>query len=104
MQLNYTLEDFPLNGEELTLELEVEFSVSKYTPASMYGGPDHVGWPEEGGEVEIESIRVVDATMDDDTPRKPALAMLQAAFDAAEEKYSSDIIDRCYEAAAEYSE
>jgi hypothetical protein len=32
-------------------ELVIEFrSRGHYQPASMYGGPDHLGWPEEGSD------------------------------------------------------
>jgi hypothetical protein len=45
------------DGDELVIEFE---SSGYYQPASQYGGPDHLGWPAEGGDVRtIRSVYVV---------------------------------------------
>ena len=37
-------------------EVTVEFDFSPGLPMSMYGGPDHLGWPEEPPELEVTAI------------------------------------------------
>jgi hypothetical protein len=38
-----------VKDEDVYAELVIDFTSSGYyTPMSMYGGPDHLGWPEEG--------------------------------------------------------
>jgi hypothetical protein len=46
-------------------EFEIFGNAEPYVPASMYGGPDHLGWPSEGGGVEIEEVRFLTAYDED---------------------------------------
>lgn len=62
-ELNYTLEDYEYENKVLDLELTAVFEGQPYVPASMYGGPDGLGWPAEGGEIELIDIRVEDPAM-----------------------------------------
>jgi len=42
-------EDFPDTFPRDITNIDIDFnSQGYYTPASMYGGTDHTGWPEEG--------------------------------------------------------
>lgn len=55
LNTHMSVKDF-LDGVELVVEFN---SDGWYTPASMYGGADHLGWPEEGGdERTLNQIRV----------------------------------------------
>jgi hypothetical protein len=71
-----------------------EFSITgvcvPYVPASMYGGPDHLGWPAEGGGVEDIEVKITSITtdcgvivdIDDTTHRK----QIEDAFERTIEK------------------
>jgi hypothetical protein len=57
--INFTIE---LNGLELEAEADVEYS--DYVPARIYGDPQFC-YPEEGGELNIISLRLVRYGADD---------------------------------------
>lgn len=41
--------EIPVQTDDEFAELEIDFvSSGSYCPASMHGGPDGLGWPEEG--------------------------------------------------------
>ena len=42
--------------EGVTREVDVEFVFTPGVEMSMYGGPDHLGWPAEHPEVEVTGV------------------------------------------------
>jgi hypothetical protein len=91
MNLSYTIEEFEFAGDWLTLELDLEYTISPYTPMSMYGGPDHVGWPAEGGEIEDLDCKITAVINAEGHALNGHLEELQGAFDKRFEQYRDAI-------------
>lgn len=53
--IHHTLE---LDESDVAYDFELTATIYPGRAASMYGGPDHVGWPEEPTEVEITDVRL----------------------------------------------
>ena len=43
---------------DVEIEATAEFSYSPGCEMSMYGGPDHLGWPAEAPELELEALTI----------------------------------------------
>ena len=74
----------PDREDGLSFVFAIEANVSKYVPASMYGGRDHLGWPAEGGEVEdmhaeLTAIHGIDGN---ELSGLPNAAQIEAEFSA----------------------
>jgi hypothetical protein len=91
------LSGFPPRIDDRCFEMEICFLGSGYyTPASMYGGPDHLGWPEEGEDERILD-GLVDVSCDDSPTKKLSKAASQAMFDLMEEEiYQEEVSSNDY--------
>ena len=78
------------------VEFEVEFSASRLIPAKTYGPPENCH-PEEGGEVEIESVSIGDFEVSDvisDAARNTLQRMAEeAAYDCEADARDTALAD-----------
>jgi hypothetical protein len=75
----------PLVKSGVTLTFEISGTIVPYVPASMYGGPDNLGHPAEGGGVEDIEVRLLSASNADGAviPTQGMAAKLTADFEKA---------------------
>ena len=74
----------PSDGQPLVGGVELDFDVrssGSYEPMSMYGGPDHLGWPEEG--CDDRELRGVDVLLNG----KKVGSLNKDAVDALDDLY-----------------
>jgi len=73
---------------DASYEFKVTGTVAPYVRASMYGGPDNLGWPEEGGDVEITAVKLVRIVTEteDRSPTEAERQKIEASFQAAIDK------------------
>ena len=62
MRYNYTWEEVEHGGREYIIELSIDYDVTPYRPAKIDCDPDD-GYPAEGGEVVINEVEVLSATL-----------------------------------------
>lgn len=83
-----TDEDFPDTFPRGITTLDIDYNSQGYYQArSMYGGPDHLGWPEEGDDE--RTMIGVRASDDNNTTITLTVAQQQELFD----KYRSRVDD-----------
>jgi hypothetical protein len=106
--VNYTVEEFNLNGESVTLELEVEYSYSPGTPDVHYLPNGDPGYPGDPPEVEwtakVKDITFAEVQNVSLGTWKEWITDAQKLFDAALET-DQDLVDsieeKCFEDAAD---
>lgn len=88
-ELNLLLVGHEQEGVELDFNIR---SSGYYEPMSMYGGPDHVGWPEEGeDERTLEGVYIlIDGKQLKDASGKP-IKLSKASADELEGLYQEEI-------------
>jgi hypothetical protein len=96
--MSYTVEEFPFMDQLLTLELDLEYSMSRYVPA-VPPSLSHPGDPPEGGEIEELSVTVVH--VEDEDGRVTCgdfFLAVQAEFDEKfDEQYKDKIEEYIHE-------
>jgi hypothetical protein len=81
----------PFLGDALDAEIIIDFRAKGYyEPASMYGGPDNLGWPAEGDEERL--LDEVYLKVDDKKINLPE-EIQQKVFDHYEDEIENEEID-----------
>ncbi len=107
---DYTYEEFEFEGNMLSLELEVEFSVAPYVPAVMYLRNGDPGYPAEGGYCEdliptVKSATIYDEEGNDRQATAEELVRIDKAFGDYfdnNESLQDRLNSHCYDAASDY--
>lgn len=54
--ISYTDDRYPIDSATFA----ISGTLSPVIPACMYGGPDGLGWPAEGGDIEITAVQLTE--------------------------------------------
>ena len=85
-ELRYKLEEYEFDNKEIDVDLIATFDCQKYVPASMYGGPDGLGWPAEGGEVELVDLELASPAFPGETELLKTLWKDKSVVDRLEDE------------------